>query len=132
MNDRSAPVQTLLDYYAAFNTHDVRKILPYFNEPALLLTPQGGFTAPSRETLAAPIGALIDGLRARGFARSELSIRRIEVLSATATLVTGVAIRYTAAGPELERAGLTYVLHSAGGHWKIAVLIAHDLETRSE
>jgi ketosteroid isomerase-like protein len=132
MNNQSAVVQMLLDYYAAFNTHDVRRILPYFDEPALLLAPQGGFAAPSRDALASPIAALIDSLRAKGFGRSELRIGRLEGLSATATLVTGVAIRYTTAGPELERAGLTYVLHHVDGLWKIAVLIAHDVATQTQ
>ena len=68
----------------------------------------------------------IDSLRARGFGRSELSVRRVESLSPSANLVTGVAIRYTVDGQELERVGVTYVLHNADSRWKIAVLIVHD------
>jgi hypothetical protein len=55
-------------------------------------------------------------------------MREVWSLSATATLVTGVAVRYKLDGQELERAGVTYVLHKADTGWKIAVLIAHDLE----
>jgi oligoribonuclease NrnB/cAMP/cGMP phosphodiesterase (DHH superfamily) len=40
--------------------------------------------------------------------------------------VTGVAVRYTVDGQELDRAGVTYVLYNADGHWRIAVLIIHD------
>jgi len=130
MTDRPTPVETLHEYYAAFNTHDVRVIVPYFHEPTLLLAPQGSFAAASHTDLTPAIAGLLDGLRARGFARSELSVRRVDILSATAALVTGVAIRYTAAGPELERAGLTYVLNRTSATWKIAALIAHDVEPR--
>ncbi len=130
MTDHATPVETLLEYYAAFNTHDVRTIVPYFHEPALLLAPQGAFAAASHNDLAPAIAGLLDGLRARGFARSELTVRRVDLLSATAALVTGVAVRFTVRGPELERAGLTYVLNGGDGKWKIAVLIAHDVEPR--
>jgi hypothetical protein len=41
-------------------------------------------------------------------------------------LVTGVAIRYKRNGQELERAGVTYVLHKAEAGWKIAVIVMHD------
>lgn len=54
-------------------------------------------------------------------------MRDVRSLSATTTLVTGVATRYKLDGQELERAGVTYVLHKAA-RWKIAVLIAHDTE----
>ena len=68
----------------------------------------------------------MEGLRARGFGRSELSVQHVKSLSATATLVTGLALRYKLDGQELERVGVTYVLHKADSHWRIAVLIIHD------
>jgi hypothetical protein len=127
-DDQLAAMNTLRDYYAAFNTYEVRAIVAYFHEPALLLGPQGGLAAPTRDALAPVIGPFIDGLRARGFARSELTVRRFEQLSANTMLVTGFATRYLADGRELERAGLSYVLQSSGGPWRIAVLITHDVQ----
>jgi hypothetical protein len=73
-----------------------------------------------------PFKTAIDSLRARGFGRSELSVGRVESRSASAHLVTGIAIRYTVDGRELERVGVTYVLHNADSGWRIAVLITHD------
>jgi len=70
----------------------------------------------------------MEGLRNRDFGRSELSVGHVKSLSASATLVTGVAIRYKRNGQELERAGVTYVLHKAETGWKIAVLILHDAD----
>jgi len=126
MNDQPAVIRTVLDYYAAFNTFELQAILPYFHEPSLLMGPQGAFAAPTHDVLAPLLRAAIDSLRARGFGRSELSVRRGESLSARAHLVTGVAIRYTVDGRELERVGVTYVLHIADSGWRIAVLITHD------
>ena len=126
MTDQRTVTQTLLDYYSAFNSFDVRAVLPYFHEPSLLLGPQGAFAAPTHDALAPVLTALIESFRARGFGRSELTVRRVECLSASAHLVTGVAVRFTVDGRELDRAGVTYVLYNADSHWKIAVLIVHQ------
>jgi hypothetical protein len=126
MNNQRAEIRTLLDYYAAFSTLDVPAILPYFHEPSLLMGPQGAFAAPTHDVLTTALTTVIDSLRARGFARSELSVQRVESLSASATLVTGVALRFRVDGQELERVGVTYALYNADSHWKIAVLIVHD------
>ena len=83
------------------------------------------FAAPTHAVLTTAITPAIEGLQARGFGRSELRVRNVKTLSATATLVTGVAVRYKVDGQELERVGVTYVLHKTDS-WKIAVLIVHD------
>jgi len=126
MNNQRAEVPTLLDYYAAFNTLDVSAILPYFHEPSLLMGPQGAFSASTHDVLTTAITTILNSLRTRGFGRSELIVGSVNSLSASATLVTGVAIRYQVDGQELERVGVTYVLYNADSHWKIAVLIVHD------
>ena len=122
----AAATQVLADYYSAFSTLEVRAILPYFHEPALLIGPQGVFAATTSAALTAAFKPAMEGLRAREFGRSELSVQHVKSLSATATLVTGLALRYKLDGQELERVGVTYVLHKAETRWKIAVLIIHD------
>ena len=119
-------LQTLLDYYRAFSTLEVQAVFPYFHEPSLLISPQGVFATPTFAALANVLTPVMEGLRARDFGRSELSVLSLNSLSATATLVTGVAIRYKRNGQELERAGVTYVLHKTQGGWKIALIVMHD------
>jgi ketosteroid isomerase-like protein len=126
MNEDPAVIRVLAEYYAAFSTLDVQAVLPYFHEPSLLIGPQGVLAAPTHAILSAAFTPAMDGLRARGFGRSELNVRDVKSLSATATLVTGVALRYRVDGQELERAGITYVLHKVDTRWKIRVLILHD------
>lgn len=123
--DHRAVTQTLLDYYTAFSSLDVRAVLPYFHEPSLLMG-QGVLAAPTHDVLTTALTTAIESLRSKGFGRSELSVRRVESLSASATLVTGVALRYKVDGQELERVGVTYVLYNVASQWKIAVLIVHD------
>jgi hypothetical protein len=121
-----AALRMLADYYSAFSTLEVQAVSPYFHEPSLLISPQAVFAAPTFETVATLFTSTMEGLRNRDFGRSELSVGHVKSLSASATLVTGVAIRYKRDGQELERAGVTYVLHKAENGWKIAVLILHD------
>ena len=83
--------------------------------------------APTHEVLARAFAPAVVDLRAKGFGRSELIVRRVSSLSSTATLVTGVAQRFKVDGTELERAGVTYVLHKGDTGWKIVVLILHDV-----
>src|SRR5690242_8876113 len=128
MNQQSDVIQVLTDYYTAFSTLNVQAFLPYLHEPSMLIGPHGIVAAPTHAVLAAAFAPAIESLRTRGFGRSELSVRLSKMLSATAALVTGVAIRYKADGQELERVGVTYVLHKTDAGWKIAVLVLHDAD----
>jgi ketosteroid isomerase-like protein len=128
MTTQPATIQVLTDYYAAFSTLDVDAFLPYFHEPCLLIGPEGMFAAPTHAVLATAFATPIEDLRTRGFGRSELDVRHTKALSETAELVTGIAMRYKADGQELERVGVTYVMHKNDSGWKIAVLILHDVD----
>jgi ketosteroid isomerase-like protein len=126
MTNKAAVTQVLTDYYRAFSHLDVQAILPYFHQPALLIGPPGVAPVPTSAALAGMFAPVMDDLRARGYGRSELNLERVQSLSATAALATGVALRYKADGQELERVGVTYVMHKADTGWKIAVLVLHD------
>jgi len=124
--NQAAALRTLDGYYRAFSTLEVQAVLPYFHEPSLLISPQRVLAAPTLAVLAGVFTPAMEGLRTREFGRSELSVGFVESLSSSATLVTGVALRYKSNGQELERVGVTYVLHKAESGWKIAVIILHD------
>jgi hypothetical protein len=127
-DDQAEVVRVLNGYYSAFSTLKLEAILPYFHEPCLLIGPQGTFAATTYTLLATAFAPAIEGLRARGFGRTELSVRNLKSLSATAMLVAGVAQRYKIDGQNLDQAGVTYVLYKAEAGWKIVVLILHDLD----
>jgi hypothetical protein len=95
VNDDAA-LRTLADYYRAFSTLEVQAVWPYFHEPSLLISPQGVFAVPTFAALATVFTPTMEGLRTRHFSRSELSVGYVKSLSASATLVTGIAIRYNA------------------------------------
>lgn len=127
INDQAAVLQALAEYYIAFSTREVQAILPSLHEPALIVGAQGVFAANNRGELETAFARILEGLRVKGYGRSEFRLGSAKSLSETDALVTGVAVRYKLDGQELEQAGVTYAMHKADGRWKIAVLIVHDV-----
>ncbi len=125
MSDETAVRQMLGEYYRDFSTLNVQAILPYLNQPALLLGPAGTIALPTPSAIEPIFGPVMEGLRTRGFARSELGSEEIRILSARDALATGIAIRYRTDGTELERAGITYLLRKSDDAWKIVVMVLH-------
>lgn len=129
MNNNEDDVKQLLtDYYKAFSTLNVRSILRYFHQPALLIGPTGVIALPTPEAVIPIFGPVMENLRQRGYGRSELSLQEIRLLSATLAFATGAAIRYKTDGQEMERVGVTYLLHKADRGWKFAVMTLHDTD----
>lgn len=116
----------LAEYYRDFSSLNVQSILKYFHEPCLLVGPQGVIPVPDRAALAAVFGPVMEALRARGYGRSELELGSVKTLSSSAALLGGTAVRYTRDGEQMDRVGVTYLLHKTEGGWKFATLILHD------
>ena len=129
MTDETAVRQTLDEYYRAFSTLSVQAILPYLNQPALLVGPLGVIPLPAPSAVEPIFGPVMEGLRTRGYARSELGSQRIRILCAQSAFATGIAIRYRSDGEELERAGITYLLRKTDDAWKIVVMVLHGAPT---
>ena len=118
--------QVIADYYRDFSTLNIQAILPYFNEPSLLVGSQGVIPIPNHAALAAVFGPVMEGLRAKGYGRSEFKLDNAKSLSSSAALIGGVAVRYSADNLQLERVGITYLLHKTESGWKFATVILHD------
>jgi hypothetical protein len=126
-NNEDEVKQVITDYYKAFSTLNVQSILPYFHQPALLIGPSGVIALPTPEAVVPIFGPVMESLRQREYRRSEFSLQQLRILSATSALATGSAIRYKADGQEIERVGITYLLHKDSG-WKFAVMTLHDAD----
>lgn len=124
-----AVTQTLRDYYAASNKHDLPGMLSYFHEPVTFITPGGVISLATRADAAAVLEQFFARLRAMGAARTDWAESHVKQLSDTLA-VAGIAIvRVAADGRELERVGWTYLLHKTASDWKIAVLASHPPDT---
>jgi len=118
-----SPLEAVNQYYSAFSTLDLSAIVSYFNEPCMSIGPQGVFTAANRKDLANAFASVIEALRAKGYGRSEFAEPEVTMLSESVVLVQGVAVRYSAAGPEMERLRINYLMHRSDEGWKIAVMV---------
>jgi hypothetical protein len=127
-NSEDAVNQIISDYYKAFSTLTVQSILGYFHQPALLIGTSGVIALPTPDSVIPIFGAVMESLRQREYLRSEFSLRQLRLLSATSALAMGVAIRYKNDGQEMERVGITYLLHKGDGGWKFAVMALHDTD----
>jgi ketosteroid isomerase-like protein len=127
-HNEDAVNQVLTDYYKAFSTLTVQSILRYFHQPALLIGPSGVIALPTPEAVVPIFGPVMENLRQREYQRSEFSLQQLRLLSATSALAMGVAIRYKTDGQEMERVGITYLLHKGDSGWKFAVMALHDTD----
>jgi ketosteroid isomerase-like protein len=130
--DETVVAEFLTDYYRDFSSLDIDAILPYFHEPCLIIGPQGVLAAPTRSVLATSLTPVLEGLRDRGYGRSDLSIRQLKSLSPATIFVTGIALRFKVDGQPLEQAGVTYLLQKAEQRWKIAALVTHDADKATD
>jgi len=125
-DEEAAAAQVLADYYRAFSSLDAQAVRPYFHEPSQLVSPAGVVATPTRAALAAAVQPMMDALRTRGFAKSELIDLHLKRLSAATVIAGGVAVRTKTDGQELERAGVVYLLQNTNGEWQIATIVIHE------
>ena len=125
-DEEAAAAQVLADYYRAFSSLDAQAVRPYFHQPSQLVSPAGVVATPTRAALAAAFQPMMDALRTRGFAKSELIDLHLKRLSAATVIAGGVAVRTKTDGQELERAGVVYLLQNTNGEWQIATIVIHE------
>ena len=123
---KGAVTQALTDYYAAFSTLDAHAVAPYFHEPSQIVSPAGVVPALTRAAVIAGFQPTMDALRARGFAKAEITNLRLKRLSAASVIAGGVAVRRY--GQELERNGVVYLLQKTNAGWQIAAIVIHDAD----
>ena len=127
-DDNAAIAQMLTDYYSAFSKLDAQTVLPFFHEPSQLVSPAGVVPTPTRAAVAAAFQPVMEGLRSRNFARSELINLHLKRLSVNTVIAGGVAVRRKTDGQELERAGVVYLLQRTSAGWQFAMVAIHDAE----
>ena len=126
--DTADITRVLTDYYTAFSTLEAEAFLPYFHQPCLVVSPMGVGAMPTHAALGAALAPVIEGLRAKGYTRSELTMLNVKRLNPGTAIGAGVAVRYQTGNQELERVGVIYVLQRIDNSWKIVVLVTHNAD----
>src|SRR5215467_9306777 len=107
-------LEAVHEYYSVFSTLDMNAIVSCYCEPCMTIAPQGVSLAANHAMLADSLAPLVGGLKAKGYGRSEFVQPHVTMLGETDALVRGVAIRYTAEGPEMEQIPISYLMHRDG------------------
>ena len=118
-----SPVDFVHNYYSVFSSLDLNAIARHFSEPCLSIGRGRVFVAMSRVEFVEAVSSFVGELRAKGYGHSEFAQAETVMLSDTAVLVRGVAVRYAQTGLEMERAPISYLLHSNGEEWQIVVMV---------
>jgi len=122
-------VEAFRQYAAVFERLDPSAVVPYFNQPAMLISPQGMVSLPTATDVEQFFGRLMTDLRAQAYAKSEFSGLTEHSLSPDLAIVSGIGIWRKTTGEELRRFGLTYTLCRTPPSWKIVLAVIHDPET---
>jgi ketosteroid isomerase-like protein len=129
LGEEEAITQTFTNYTQAFQTLDPRAALSYFHIPCMFIPSQGVRVLATAADVEALLTQVMEGLKARGYARSELTDFCVKLMSGNTALVSVSRARYAPDGRELERLGETYTLRRTEGGWKIVVAMIHDPDT---
>ena len=117
-----------LDAYAACGRgeKDTASLLAYYGVPLLITTDGGFFTLTSDDQVVVAVQPQIDGMRAAGYAGSEVLGSEITVLNSASALLHGTFSYHSRSGDEIRRLSLTYLVTDGAGGRRISVLAVHS------
>ena len=126
-NETAAIHQVVQGYYDAF-ANDFPTAAQFFGEPTLIVLPKEVITLTNRADIGAYISRVLAGLKAGGYSTTNISEPRTKMLNRTTALYGAIAIRMKTDDTELQRIGVTYLLHKDSDGWKIHELIVTDVD----
>jgi ketosteroid isomerase-like protein len=125
MVDKDEIIKTIRAYIDCL-PRDPAAAARYCNEPFMVIGAAEALVFDSRADIEAFYTKLVSNLKARGYSHSSWLELHVRPLSPATALVSGMGVRYTTTGVELERIGGTYLFRKADDGWKIAALTIHD------
>ena len=124
----SPAVQAFWSYAHAFQSLDPKAVAPHFNEPAMMITPQGTQTLPNASAVEQAYARVMAELPAQRYARTEFSTIEERRLGDDLTVLTGSGTWVDLSGQPFMPFGMTYVLRRTGEDWRIVVAIIHSAD----
>lgn len=122
-----------LDAFAACGRgeQDAASLLPYYGVPLLITTDGGFFALTSADEVVAAVQPQLDGMRAAGYAGSEVLGFEITVVNATSAVCRGTFSYRGSDGGEIRRVALTYLVTDGAAGRCISVLAVHSPDSGS-
>ena len=117
-------------YLAAFaacgrGESETDALLAYYGVPLLITTADGVFALASGAEVVAVVQRQIDGMRAAGYARSEILASEVKVVNAKSALYEGTFSYRRSDGGEISRLAVTYLITVGAAGRRISVLAVH-------
>jgi ketosteroid isomerase-like protein len=112
-------------YAAAFSTLDPHAVVDHFNQPALMISPQGIVALATSAQVEQFYTRVMSELPGLGYSSTAFESLTEHQLAEDLAIITGVGIWKRADGVELRRFGMTYTWARTAGIWRIAVAAVH-------
>ena len=121
--------QFYASYLDTFHTGEAKAMIPFYHAPCLFIADQGVTLLSNEAEIENLFAQVIEGLKGRNYSHSEVTDVQIKELSGEMALFSGLAVRYTKTGEELERLSATYTMRKTGNNWQFVAVVAHSPET---
>ena len=112
-------------YSQAFQSLDSKAVARHFNEPSILITPQGVLGLSTAAEVEQAYARVMAELPAIGYAGTEFTTLAERQLSDDLALVTGAGVWKKATGETFRPFGMTYTLRRTGDAWRIVVAVIY-------
>jgi hypothetical protein len=108
---------------------DTETLLDYYGVPLLVATDDGYVALTSGDQVVAVLQQQVDGMRAAGYAGTEILDSEVTVLNATSALYRGTMSRQRGDGGEVTRLTATYLVTDGAAGRRFSVLAVHSAAT---
>ncbi|HMJ55569.1 MAG TPA: nuclear transport factor 2 family protein [Polyangiaceae bacterium] len=126
----SPAVEEFWKYTKAFQSLDPKAVAAHFNEPALMITPQGVNALPNNAAVEQAYARIMAELPAQGYARTEFSQIAERRLGDDLAMLTGSGNWVDKAGKKFMPFGMTYTLRRTGQSWRIVSAFIHGADAK--
>ena len=116
-------------YLDTFHAGETKAMVPFYHVPCLFITDQGVMLLSNEAEIEKLFAQVIEGLQGRNYSHSEVMDVQIKELSGVVALFSGLAVRYTKTGEELERLSATYTICKSSNAWQFVTVVVHSPET---
>jgi hypothetical protein len=123
------------EYLAAFaacgrGQQGAASLLAYYGVPLLLTTDGGFFALTNGDQIVSAVQPQLDGMRAAGYASSEVLGSAITLMNATSALYRGNFAYRRNDGSEIRRVSLTYLVTDGSAGLRISALLVNPVPHR--
>jgi hypothetical protein len=104
---------------------ETASLLTYYGVPLLITTDDGFFALATGAEVVAAVQPQIDGMRAAGYALSEVVSSEVTVLNSRSALYRGTFSRRRSDGSEIGRLTATYLVTVGAAGLRISAIAVH-------